>query len=100
MEFTIEATIVSAGRSGVLKTDDIPNYMRTEEEQESHAERRQKIPGAMTLKDVLLSSEKEAIEHALNRNHGNISQSARDLGIGRQNLQYRIKKLRIQPSQE
>ncbi|MHB9094797.1 MAG: sigma-54 interaction domain-containing protein [Eubacteriales bacterium] len=48
------------------------------------------------IKDVftqIKKQEQEAIIESLKRNRGNISKAAEDLGISRQRLQYRIKKL-------
>lgn len=48
-----------------------------------------------TLNDALLAVEKEMIEKALEDCHDNITQAARQLGIPRQTLQYKLKKLEI-----
>lgn len=37
------------------------------------------------------------LEETLQRNRGNITQSARELGLQRQNLQYRLRKYHIVP---
>jgi arginine utilization regulatory protein len=47
------------------------------------------------LKDQMESFEKYYIEHVLKKNNGNISRTAKLLGLSRQSLQYRIKKLNI-----
>lgn len=47
------------------------------------------------LKNTLLKYEKEIITRQLKNNQGNISQTAKELNISRQNLQYRIKLLNI-----
>ncbi|MEL7565863.1 MAG: sigma 54-interacting transcriptional regulator [Dehalobacterium sp.] len=47
------------------------------------------------LHDILTSVEKKVIEEALQKNKGNISKSATELGIFREALYYRIKKLGI-----
>jgi two-component system response regulator AtoC len=49
-----------------------------------------------SLKEFLLQKEKEKIVRVLSQNSFNIARAARILGISRQNLQYRIKKLKIQ----
>ena len=48
-----------------------------------------------TLQDALLETEKNIIESTLMRNKGNISRSAKLLGISRQNLHYKLKALGI-----
>ena len=48
-----------------------------------------------TLKQVLQKAERATIEAALRRNAGNISRAATSLGVSRQHLHNRIRKLRI-----
>ncbi|WP_242291696.1 sigma 54-interacting transcriptional regulator [Bacillus cereus group sp. BfR-BA-01356] len=48
-----------------------------------------------TLKHTIEKMEKNYINQILEENHGNISQAAKFLGLSRQNLQYRIKKLHL-----
>lgn len=48
-----------------------------------------------TLKHTIEEVEKNYINQILKENNGNISQSAKFLGLSRQNLQYRIKKLHL-----
>lgn len=50
-------------------------------------------PENQDLTTTLLKIEQEIIKNALEENKGNISQTAKALGISRQHLQYRIKKL-------
>jgi arginine utilization regulatory protein len=47
---------------------------------------------AKTLNDLLDAYEKHVVHEALERTNGNISRAAKDLGLSRQNLQYRIRK--------
>lgn len=48
-----------------------------------------------SLNSTIRNMERDAICNVLKKNHGNVSQSARELGMSRQNLQYRIKRYRI-----
>ncbi|MFP3326237.1 helix-turn-helix domain-containing protein, partial [Planococcus sp. SIMBA_160] len=48
-----------------------------------------------TLKHTIEELEKNYINQILQDYHGNISQAAKFLGLSRQNLQYRIKKLHL-----
>ncbi|WP_259383925.1 sigma-54 interaction domain-containing protein, partial [Bacillus thuringiensis] len=48
-----------------------------------------------TLKHTIEKMEKNYINQILKEHHGNISQAAKFLGLSRQNLQYRIKKLHL-----
>ncbi|MFJ8456323.1 sigma-54 interaction domain-containing protein [Bacillus paramycoides] len=51
--------------------------------------------GPKTLKHTIEEMEKNYINQILKENNGNISQAAKFLGLSRQNLQYRIKKLHL-----
>lgn len=53
------------------------------------------IPGR-TLAEKMASYEMYLLEETLRRNQGNITRSAKELGIQRQNLQYRIRKYGIE----
>lgn len=46
-----------------------------------------------TIGSILESIEKEIIESTLAQSHGNVAQAAKRLGMNRQTLDYRIKKL-------
>lgn len=48
-----------------------------------------------SLHKILEDTERQAIENVLQNNNGNITRSAKELGILRQNLQYRIRRLGI-----
>ncbi|MBS4211524.1 MULTISPECIES: sigma-54 interaction domain-containing protein [Neobacillus] len=50
---------------------------------------------AIPLKEQLELFEKSYIEHVLKKNNNNISKSAKLLGLSRQSLQYRMKKLNL-----
>lgn len=52
-----------------------------------------------TLKEILEDVERSVILSRLTKNKGNISQTANDLGVFRQALQYRIKKYEIDESE-
>lgn len=51
--------------------------------------------GTVPLKDQMELFEKSYIEHVLKKNDFNISKSANQLGLSRQSLQYRMKKLQL-----
>ncbi|TYR79548.1 sigma-54-dependent transcriptional regulator [Priestia megaterium] len=55
---------------------------------------------AIPLKNQLRSFEAQCIEQALAHHNGNISQTANTLGISRQSLQYRMKRLGITSEKE
>ncbi|WP_432403985.1 sigma-54 interaction domain-containing protein [Wukongibacter sp. M2B1] len=52
-------------------------------------------PSIKNLSEVLLNAERETILHALDTFDWNVSRTSRELGIARQNLQYRIRKLKL-----
>lgn len=94
LEYTIERCLASAnfgekipGTSG-SKSD--PEELSAEPPMEITDEVKE-----TSLHDILTKAEKDTIEKTLKRYQGNISQSAKALGISRQNLQYRIRKLGI-----
>lgn len=72
----------------------LPDYLRDEkrgqEESTEHGNGLLLLHG--TLKDALCFTERKMIEKALERNDNNLSRAAQELGIHRQNLQYRKKK--------
>jgi len=53
------------------------------------------IDDKSNLKNTLLNKEKQHIINVLNDHNGNITQAAKQLGISRQNLQYRIRKFNL-----
>lgn len=56
---------------------------------------RQEFRNAKSLQQILDEVEKNVIINNLKRNEGNISKTAKELGLVRQSLQYRIKKIGI-----
>jgi arginine utilization regulatory protein len=52
-----------------------------------------KLDNRATLHEIMAETEKQVIAEVLRSNQGNISKSARSLGILRQNLQYRMRRL-------
>ncbi|MBF8984116.1 sigma 54-interacting transcriptional regulator [Lutibacter sp. B2] len=77
-----------------LRIEDIPKYMRALIMGENAASKIQKK--ANSLPETLRDIEKRIIVESLNKNDWNISKTSRDLGIIRQSLKYRIKKLEIE----
>lgn len=89
----IENLMVRANREDkYLNIEHIPNYIKKKM-------RYAKVPSIEdieSLTDTLNSIEKDIILETLQKNDWNVSKSARDLGIIRQSLIYRIKKLNIE----
>lgn len=94
LEFTIERCMASANfgekNFGTPEREGNHSLISAEHEEEK-TDNIENLP----LHDILKKAEKKAIENALKQCHGNISKSAAALGISRQNLQYRIRKLGI-----
>lgn len=55
------------------------------------------VISATSLPNILDEVEQRVLTKALRENNGNISRTARSLGISRQNLQYRLKRMGIEP---
>lgn len=95
LEFTMEGCIALIHDSTALSTKDIPRYLTAGngEEEKGYTP----SPGAAkscSLQETLDRAERSAVIGALRHSGGNVSKAARELGISRQNLQYRIKKIK------
>lgn len=77
-----------------LKILDIPHYIRDDMIGSISIDKIQK--NKRGLPDILRSVEKELILESLKKNNWNISRATKDLGIIRQSLEYRMKKLKIE----
>ncbi|QZY54756.1 sigma-54 interaction domain-containing protein [Crassaminicella profunda] len=77
-----------------LRTEHLPKYIQTRIIGENACSKIQKKQNSLTgtLRDI----EKRIILESLNKNEWNISKTSRDLGIIRQSLIYRMKKLGIE----
>ena len=83
----------AAEEAELLVTDDLPDYLKSSKGA-MHKLTDSDQYGPKNLFDSrLMVEEKTIIWEVLSKNKGNISQSAKVLGMSRQNLQYRIKKL-------
>ncbi|MTK11886.1 MAG: PAS domain S-box protein [Clostridiaceae bacterium] len=81
-----------------LKILDIPHYIREDMIGSISIDKVQKSKHG--LPDILRSIEKELILESLKKNNWNISRATKDLGIIRQSLEYRMKKLKIEKPKE
>lgn len=95
LEHTIESAMnmVDLGEK-VLRLEHLPVYFRnrfTDQRYDYQA----KLKAAGKLSEMLLEVEKRIIIDTLRKNEGNISQTAQELGVFRQALQYRIKRYNI-----
>lgn len=81
-----------------LKVLDIPHYIREDIIGSISIDKIQKSKRG--LPDILRGIEKELILESLRKNNWNISRATKDLGIIRQSLEYRMKKLKIEKPKE
>ncbi|MCR6544533.1 sigma-54 interaction domain-containing protein [Dehalobacterium formicoaceticum] len=75
----------------ILELDHLPEYFR--ERLESNKDCAHPATHTGTLQSILAETEKNLIKQYLAQNRNNITKTAQDLGISRQNLYYKIKTL-------
>jgi len=80
----------------ILKLNHLPEYFSERLLNEKPSQDYTVSQGA--LQNVLTEIEKKIISSVLSRNNRNISKAARELGISRQNLHYKLKALGISNS--
>ncbi|GAA0728595.1 sigma-54-dependent Fis family transcriptional regulator [Clostridium malenominatum] len=91
LENTIEYAFNKIGSNKeIIDIEDLPDYIRPIKSEVNYP----KINNE-TLEERIRRMEKEIIKEALRLHEGNITKSARELGMSRQNLQHKIKKLEI-----
>ncbi len=86
------AAISLAGDEHVLGPEDV-NISRSYRQTSSKVSDFQKE--STTLSEYLENIEKTVIQQHLVANEGNVSKTAKDLGMVRQNLQHKIKKYKL-----
>lgn len=98
LDHTIESMICMAGNREELGFEHIPLYLKM---RLSQSQRPIEEDGAGQKEDTadgtIRTMEKSLVIDALARHSGNISRAARELGLLRQSLQYRIRKMNINP---
>ncbi len=78
----------------VLALGHLPEYFRSRLLNATHNQ--QAVPNIKgTLRTTLMEVEKNIIVAALQKNEGNVTKTAEDLGVLRQNLHYRIRRFKI-----
>lgn len=97
LEHVIEASMNLVNYEQVIEFDHLPYQYRKSEVKmaASSPEFTESIDEAMGLTDQLALFEKQTIEHYLHKHHSHITNTAIALGISRQSLQYRMKRLDI-----
>jgi arginine utilization regulatory protein len=92
LEHVIESAVNMLDGEQVITVDHLPLYLKTKLLSQGSAAKA--LPKG-TLAEVLTQVEKQVILDALEKHNWNITKAADSLGIVRQNLQYRIRKLGI-----
>ncbi|PYF06363.1 arginine utilization regulatory protein [Ureibacillus chungkukjangi] len=97
LEHVIEASMNLVNYEQVIEFDHLPYQYRKSEVKmaASSPEFTESMEETMGLTDQLALFEKQTIEHYLHKHHSHITNTAIALGISRQSLQYRMKRLDI-----
>lgn len=95
LENAIESALnIADTQEKILGLEHLPLYLRKRFTGQAHSYQALVKSGGK-LNEILHEVEKRVIEDTLKKNGGNISQTAQELGIFRQALQYRIKRFNI-----
>lgn len=98
LEHVIEASMNLVNHEQVIEFDHLPyQYRKTEEKRPVPVQIKESTgkTDSMGLTEQLAIFEKQTIEHYLHKHHNHITNTALALGISRQSLQYRMKRLNI-----
>lgn len=94
LEHIIESSVSLVDSNTTLIQNHLPGYINSNRNNNIFIyDNKQDANITKSLAEVLIETEKNTICDTLKRNNWNVSKSAQDLCISRQNLQYRIKKL-------
>lgn len=93
LENAVESMICMSGDDLCLTREHLPIYLKQLMEQSLNDT--SKVKNLVQPSPFLLDSENNLVTDALKKHRGNLSHAARELGILRQSLQYRIKKFGI-----
>ncbi|HWQ43335.1 MAG TPA: sigma 54-interacting transcriptional regulator [Desulfosporosinus sp.] len=95
LEHIIESAMNMLDGRKVLTIDHLPHYIKAKFLGQIGTFSKSPQKGSSTLAHVLREVEKKVLWEALKTHNGNITKAANSIGIARQNLQYRMKKLGI-----
>lgn len=95
LEHIIESAMNMLDGRKVLTIDHLPHYIKAKFLSQVGTISKSHKKGSSTLAQVLRDVEKQVLWEALKNHNGNITKAADSIGIARQNLQYRMKKLGI-----
>ncbi|KJR49332.1 Arginine utilization regulatory protein RocR [Desulfosporosinus sp. I2] len=93
LEHILESAMNMLDGRKVITVDHLPHYLRAKFLSQAGSSTEFYKKGASTLADALREVEKQVLAEALKNHNGNITKAANSIGIARQNLQYRMKKL-------
>lgn len=93
LEHILESAMNMLDGRKVITVDHLPHYLRAKFLSQAGSSNEFYKKGASTLADTLREVEKQVLAEALKNHSGNITKAANSIGIARQNLQYRMKKL-------
>ena len=96
LEHIIESAMNMLDGRKVLTIDHLPHYIKSKFLSQTGTFSEFYKKGSDTLAHVLREVEKQVLWEALKSHNGNITKAADSIGIARQNLQYRMKKLGIE----
>ncbi|HBV88185.1 MAG TPA: sigma-54-dependent Fis family transcriptional regulator [Desulfosporosinus sp.] len=96
LEHIIESAMNMLDGRRVITVDHLPHYLKAKFLSQDGTSFELYKKGSSTLAHVLREVEKQVLWEALKNHGGNITRAAESIGIARQNLQYRMKKLRMQ----
>lgn len=94
LEHTIERAISLIKEDEKLAVNNLPAYLRNKLFTQKFMLGNEEYEKG-SLNEILSEVEKKVIKEALRSNSMNVTQAAKSIGIGRQNLQYRMNKLGI-----
>ena len=96
LEHILESAMNMLDGRKVLTIDHLPHYIKSKFQSKDGTLSEFYKKGSSTLAQVLREVEKQVLWEALKSHNGNITKAADSIGIARQNLQYRMKKLGIE----
>jgi arginine utilization regulatory protein len=91
LQHLIESALNMVGNEKSINLEHLPSYFYNQFSENKSLF----ISKSHNLSQILLETEERAIIQALSQYNGNVTQAANSLGIARQNLHYRIRKLGI-----
>lgn len=96
LQHVIESSLVMLNPDEKKITfEHLPSFIRHKFKQQKTHLTLQYTPTKNNLNEIIKDTERQVIEDVLRSHKGNITRAAESLGIVRQNLQYRMRKLGI-----